>query len=308
MAAELVSSELKTRIQAILENLPQSPKNDPTIQPLSGGLTNQNFRVDTENGALVFRLLEEKGRLLGINRQNEKDCSQIASELGIAPEVIFFDEEQKALVIRFVEGKTLTEEVARQPERLERIFSAMKTYSSGPAFPGEFSAFKTVRAYTKLAQEKNVQFPDEMQFCNEAFGQIEKSVHPHQQIAPCHNDLLAANFLDDGKKIWILDWEYAAQGDLFFDLGNFAVNLGLNDGECQKLLEIYFGEAHEKNMAQLQLMKLASDMRESLWGFLQSGISDMDFDYKGYGIKHLHRFMEAAKKPDFKLWIKELRT
>jgi thiamine kinase-like enzyme len=125
---------------------------------------------------------------------------------------------------------------------------------------------------------------------------------------PCHNDLLASNFIDDGLTIRILDWEYAAMGDLFFDLGNFAVNQELNEAQCELLVEYYFGEVRSANLAHLHLMRLGSDLRESFWGFLQMGISELDFDYHEYAHHHLNRFLRNVETSPFEQWLQQVRT
>jgi thiamine kinase-like enzyme len=132
---------------------------------------------------------------------------------------------------------------------------------------------------------------------------IETALQPHARECPCHNDLLPANFLDDGSRIWIIDWEYAGNGNSFFDLGNLAVNLELNHTDCERLLELYFGKTDAKLEAQLQLMRLASDLREAFWGFLQSGISTLEFDFIEYGNKHLKRFRVNVARGEFSNWL-----
>lgn len=109
-----------------------------------------------------------------------------------------------------------------------------------------------------------------------------------QPLVPCHNDLLNANFLDDGE-IRIVDWEYAGMGDRFFDLANLSVNHEFGGGADQALLEAYFGEATQEALGQLRQMKFMSDFREAMWGVLQSGISTLDFDFTAYAEKHFAR-------------------
>ncbi len=127
------------------------------------------------------------------------------------------------------------------------------------------------------------------------------------QVKSCHNDLLASNFIDDGRNIWIVDWEYAGMGDIFFDLGNFAVNQSLNDEQCQLLLQYYFGEVRPADLAHLHLMRLGSDLRESFWGFLQLGISELDFDYREYAHHHLNRFLHNVETSPFEQWLRDVR-
>src|SRR5258708_1256417 len=179
----------------------------------------------------------------------------------------------------------------------------------GPAFPGSFSPFETVRNYHKLALKHGVKFPDTLTRVFALMVQIEAALAEAgmDQVKSCHNDLLASNFIDDGRNIWIVDWEYAGMGDIFFDLGNFAVNQSLNDEQCQLLLQYYFGELRPADRAHLHLLRLGSDLRESFWGFLQLGISELDFDYREYAHHHLNRFLHNVETSPFEQWLRDVR-
>ena len=111
---------------------------------------------------------------------------------------------------------------------------------------------------------------------------------------PCHNDLLTANFIDDGSRIRIVDWEYAGMGDVFFDLANFAVNNGLGEAESTELLHAYFGEVTPAHERSLPLMRFMSDFREAMWGVVQQALSDLDFDFRGYADQHFERLERTA--------------
>ena len=116
---------------------------------------------------------------------------------------------------------------------------------------------------------------------------------------PCHNDLLNANFLDDGERLRIVDWEYAGMGDRFFDLANFSINHELGSAQSEMLLEAYFGEVREQDMQALGLMRFMSDFREAMWGAVQSAVSELDFDFDGYARDHFERLRRTAESPAF---------
>ena len=294
------------KLLSILKKIPGWTGQNATITSLSGGITNQNFRVDIDDASYVIRTFGKKTHYLGIIRENEYACSKIVAELGIGPAVIHFLPEEGFLATKFIDAKAVSTENACQPKILKRIVKSIKHYHDGPHFPGQFSPFQTVRNYYRHSIKKQVSFPGTLPMVFELMSRIENAVTKVQNITSCHNDLLAANFLDDGTRIWILDWEYAAMGDPFFDLGNFSVNQELNEDQMNLLLNYYFGETKSIDVAHLQLMRLVSDIREAFWGFLQSGISTLDFDYLDYANKHLDRFLINAESPEFGLWIKEL--
>jgi thiamine kinase-like enzyme len=273
-----------------------------SIITISGGITNRNYKLESENGAFMLRIAGERTELLGIVRANEFSSSKIAHAVGVGTEPLAFLESHTATLSRFIPN-ALTLDPESATLRLERIVPRLRAFHDAPEIPAKFSPFKTVRSYHTLALEHDVKFPNDLPNILEQMTRIETVLKPHARACPCHNDLLPANFLDDGSRIWIIDWEYAGNGNPFFDLGNLAVNFELNDGDCERLLELYFGHCDLKLKAQLNLMRLASDLREAFWGFLQSGISALEFDFIKYANKHLERFRVNAARDDFEQWL-----
>jgi len=292
------------RIRQILDQVPGWSAASTAVSALEGGITNRNYRVERGSEVFVLRLAGESTHLLGIDRQHEHAASSIAAEVGVGAEVVCFLEKENALITRFVSGEPIAPETTRQPEKLRRIVESIRLYHDGPAFPGEFSVFKTVRGYHELAQQHGVSFPETALEALGLLGQIERSLGPLEHPVPCHNDLLAANFIDDGKTVRILDWEYAGMGDPFFDLGNFAANQRLERDECELLLRLYFSEVRRPDTAHFHLMRVASDLRESFWGYLQTGISTLEFDFEQYARDHLEHFLKSSAAPEFSSWLK----
>ena len=295
------------RVRRILAKMPEWRGKEAIVTPLAGGITNQNYRVVVGGESFVLRVGGKGTHLLGIDRAREHTCASIAAQVGVGAEVVRFLSAEDALITRFVVGEAITPESAVQPPRLARIVDAMRRYHSGPAFPGAFSPFAVVRDYHQLALQHGVSFPDTLPRIFALMSEIEQAIGPTSSV-PCHNDLLASNFIDADERICIIDWEYAAMGDRFFDLGNFAVNQDLAAEQCVLLLQQYFGEARPIDLAHLHLMRLASDLRESFWGFLQLGISALDFDYREYAHQHLDRFLHNASTPQFGEWLDTVRA
>jgi thiamine kinase-like enzyme len=273
-----------------------------SIVTVSGGITNRNYKLETVKGAFMLRIAGERTELLGIDRANEFSSSTIAHAVGVGTEPILYLESHAAILSRFIpDALTLDPETATA--RLEKIVPRLRAFHDAPEIPAKFSPFETVRNYHALALEHGVKFPNDLPSILEQMTRIENALKSHARECACHNDLLPANFLDDGTRIWIIDWEYAGNGNPFFDLGNLAVNLELNDDDCERLLELYFGRTDSKLEAQLQLMRLASDLREAFWGFLQAGISTLEMDFIAYGNKHLERFRINAARDGFAQWL-----
>jgi thiamine kinase-like enzyme len=292
----LSSPSRDAEIEALVGLVPALANRDVTIAPLSGGITNRNYRIDSDAGSFVLRIGGERSGLLGIDRDAEHECSIAAASVGVGPEVVGFLPEHRLLVTRFVSGRALTPEDMRQPAILQRVVQALRRYHRGPASAGRFSPFDTVRTYYARACNLNVSFPPGFDAALTLLERVERAIKTSAGACPCHNDLLPANFVDDGQSIWIIDWEYAGMGDRFFDLGNLAANSAFEEAHERMLLELYFGGVSDEHLRRLHLMRSASDMRESLWGFLQSGISTLEFDFVEYGREHLQRFLRLSPR------------
>jgi thiamine kinase-like enzyme len=264
-----------------------------SLVPLGGGITNRNFRIDVDGeGTLVLRIGGKDTALLGIDREFERAATQTAWELGLAPEVVAFVEPEGYLVTRFVVGEP-------PPELpIEAIAEMLRRFHDGPRIPGRFDSFRVVEAYAATATMRGVVLPA-------AFGEAKTTADRIERVrgaptpCPCHNDLLNANFIDDGERLWIVDWEYAGMGDRFFDLANFSVNHGLDDAANERLLRAYFGQVRDDDLRALCLMRFMSDFREAMWGVVQQAISELDFDFAAYAAEHFERLQRTAADPAF---------
>ena len=261
---------MNEQIRNLIQLVPRFRDRPVSVSPLGGGLTNSNYRVDVEGESYVLRVAGKDTGLLGIDRECEVACSRAAAALGVGPEVIAYLPEHSALVTRCVPGRILSAETMREPDVMGRVVQSLRRYHDGPPGSGSFSPFVTVRNYYALAGERGVPFPQSLIPALELLARIERGVHTDEPRCPCHNDLLPANFFDDGTTVRIIDWEYGGMGDRFFDLGNLAVNNEFGVEDEQALLGFYFGEVRPDHLRRLHLMRLASDMREAMWGFLQA--------------------------------------
>ena len=263
------------------------PGRRATVTALSGGITNHNFRVDVDGASYVLRLGGADTHLLGIDRQVERGANARAAEVGVGPAVERFVEPEGWLVTRFIDGRPIALEEMREPRNIRRVALALRRFHDAEAIAGRFDAHAVVEEYAREAAERGVEIPEAYAAAHETSERIRATRGP-QALVPCHNDLLNANFLDDGS-IRIVDWEYAGMGDRFFDLANLSVNHEFGEVEDRALLETYFGEVTESALRDQRQMKFMSDFREAMWGVLQSGISELDFDFKAYAAKHFKR-------------------
>jgi len=306
--AEELRGELHDQLVAALQRVPETAGRELTLTALSGGITNRNYLIalagSTEH--YVIRLAGNDTHLLGISREVEHAATVAAAGVGIGPEVTAFIRPEGYLVTRFIVGEPVSLEQVRRPEMLRRVADSIRRIHGGPAIPGLFVPLRIVEAYLALATSRGVPRPAAWDDAYAVGRRIERALLDAPiGLRPCHNDLLNANFIDDGERIRIVDWEYAGMGDPFFDLGNFSVNHDLEPDQDAILLEAYEGEVRAPRLARLTLMQVVSDFREAMWGVLQQGISTLDVDFVAYADEHFERLLHNASGPLFDEQLRE---
>jgi thiamine kinase-like enzyme len=276
------------------------PGQQVRVEVLGGGITNHNLKVEVDGEAFVLRVAGKGTELLGIDRRVELEAAESAAALGIAPAVTAFVEPEGWLVTRFVEGENPPLARMREPDLLARVARALRAFHDGAAIPGTFDSFRVVEDYRRIALERGGEIPADFTWAHEIAGRIEQRRRGAGAPVPCHNDLLNANFLDDGEHLRIVDWEYAGMGDRFFDLANFSINHGLDAGASATLLAAYFGEVRREDERALDLMRFMSDFREAMWGVVQSAVSELDVDFAAYAAEHFDRLRRTGEAPRFR--------
>ncbi len=261
------------------------PGRSIAVERLGGGITNHNFKVTAGGELYVLRVGGKDTDLLGIDRDDEHEAAQLAARLGIGPPVERF--ERGCLVTAYVEGETGRAAPAEVGPLLARLHAA-------PPIRSRFDPFRVVEIYRRTAAERGVAVPAGYGRALDTARTIER-LRRGATLVPCHNDLLAANFIHDGERVWIVDWEYAGMGDPCFDLANYAVSNGLDEDGERELLDAYGGDDRDG----LVLMRFMSDFREAMWGVVQQAVSDIDFDFAGYADEHFERLERTAAEPRF---------
>ena len=263
-----------------------------SIEPLSGGMTNLNFKVTDGGDQFVVRLGEDDPVHL-ISRSNEIACCQAAFEIGVSPELVYY--EAGMLVIRFIDGSVFDESDVRKHQNLQRIVELLKHFHQQmprcfKQVPVMFWVFQVLRHYLSLLRQGDSAHVARLEQLSAISAELESAVGP-VEIVFGHNDLLAANFIDDGVKIWLIDFDYAGFNSPLFDLSNLASNNELGEPQELAMLELYFGDSPDhKQLVSYQAMKCASLLRETLWSMVSELNSRVDMDFADYTQKNLARF------------------
>ncbi len=263
---------------------------------LEGGITNRNYRARFGDEDLVIRLPGKDTDQLGVDRAAERDATEAAAAAGVGPEVVALLEDPLCLVTRFIVGEPVSADQLHDPTLLAEVAEALRRVHEAGAVSGGFSPFRVVEDYAGRAVGRGGSLPGDYDWAREVAAGIEAElIGPEHEPVLCHDDLLSANFLRTAEGIRIVDWEYAGMGDRYFDLGNLAVNNGLDAEDEVVLLESYFGEAATpERLRGLHLMRFMSDFREAMWGVLQGTLSDLDFDFASYADEHFERMRRTA--------------
>lgn len=270
-------------------------KGPVTIAPLSGGITNRNYLVNDGAGRYVVRLGEDID-VHHIGRAHELAASRAAHAAGVSPAVIHHA--PGLLVLDYIDSRALTAEEVRAPEMLARILPLVQAchreipkHFRGPAMI--FWVFHVIRDYAATLQSRNSIHMPRLPKLLEQAAVLERAAGPFDMVFG-HNDLLAGNFLDDGKRLWLIDWDYAGFNTPLFDLGGLASNNELPETDERWLLETYDeAPVTDALWRRYQSMKCASLLREAMWSMISEIYSTIDFNYEAYTAENLVRFERA---------------
>ena len=275
-----------------------------SIQSLSGGLTNSNYRVEVDGRLYFVRVPGESTELLAINRENEYHNTKAAAQAGVAPNVLYYLPGDCVMVLEFLDGKTMSKDTLNAPGMPARMAQSIKQLHAGPRFLTDFNMFRLTEYYLNLCKERVIRIPDGYMEKIPVFAKIEQamSVHPLETV-PCNNDLLAENYLDDGNQLWLIDYEYSGNNDPTFELGNTCQEMQFNDDQISEVCAAYFGMASANLIARMKLNMIMSDVGWGLWAAIQARISTIDFAFWGWAIERWGRAVEKMEGRKFDGWL-----
>ena len=227
------------QIDEVLELVPEL-SGATSVSELAGGLTNMNYKVETDEGAYVVRVSAKDAGLLAIDRENEYANTVAAAEAGVGAAVIAYLPERGVLVLEFIEGQTQTAEDLRRGDRLDWVAAACRRLHGARRFRDDFNMFQIQKRYLGLVQERGFRLPDGYLGFEPAVRRIEEAMAVRDEgTVPCNNDLLAENFIDVGDGFRLIDYEYSGNNDACFELGNVWSESNLELAQLDELVAHY---------------------------------------------------------------------
>jgi thiamine kinase-like enzyme len=275
-----------------------------SMQAISGGLTNTNYRVEVEGQPYFVRIPGASTELLAVDRENEYLNSCAAAKAGVGPQVLYYLPEHQVMVLEFIQGRTMTREALNQPGLPARMAKAIQKLHAGPRFHTDFNMFRLTEFYLDIAGDHAVKIPDGYRDRMRIVNRIESAMSARPlATVPCNNDLLAENYIDDGEQLRLIDFEYSGNNDPTFELGNTAQEMEFDDGRIAELCRAYFGQPSEAMIARMKLNMIMSDVGWGLWAAIQAKISKIDYDFWGWAIERWSRAKAKMDSARFPTWL-----
>ncbi|WP_029113915.1 choline kinase family protein [Mycobacterium sp. URHB0044] len=296
MSFTLTDAELNE----LLDQLPALAGQPRQLEDLPGGLTNRNVKITTSTRVYVARCCGTSSNLLGIDRDNEHYNSKAAEVAGVGAPVIDYRPDLGILLIGYLNGTTLSNEDFARPGVIAKVAAACRALHRGPRFRNDFDMFELQPAYLKVVRDNGFRLPDDYLDFADQFDAIHRVLSATDRTTvPCNNDLLAANFVEDGDRVWLIDYEYSGNNDPCFELGNTSCECQLDADQREELVTAYYGRRLRHKIARARLQGIAGMYGWALWGCIQSGSSPLDFDFWGWGMERYEGAVAEFKGPDF---------
>ncbi len=295
-------------IDEVVTKIPEWNGKNISITPLSGGLTNSNFKIEVDGMPYFVRVPGASTELLAIDRANEYHNTKAASQAGVAPRVLHHLPEYNVMVLEFINGRTMSKDSLNQAGMPTRMAQTIKRLHAGERFLLDFNMFRLTEYYLSLCRDRAIKIPDGYLDRMSTVNRIEQAMNVKPlATVPCNNDLLAENYIDDGNQLWLIDYEYSGNNDPTFELGNTCQEMQFNDSQIAEVCAAYFGEATLAMISRMKLNMIMSDVGWGLWAAIQANISTIDFDFWGWAIERWGRAEEKMDSGDFEGWLRDVQ-
>ena len=302
-----------TTIDDVIAQIPDWRGCQIRVQPLNGGLTNTNYRVDVDGTLYVVRIPGQSTELLSINRAYEYYNTLAAAETGVGARIVHYlpveSAAESVMVLEFIHGPTMSSARLRQPKQIARIARSTRALHAGRPFVNAFNMFRTMDFYLNIVQRQAIRIPDGYMEYVPIARRIEAALNARPlPLVPCNNDLLAENFIDDGKILRLVDYEYSGNNDPCFELGNICNENDFAPEQFEQLCAAYFGQASPSKVARMWLYYCMSNIGWVLWGSIQNSISALDFDFWEWTLTKWRKAQTQVDSPEFGQWLHNVTT
>jgi thiamine kinase-like enzyme len=301
-------AQYPTTLEPILHQLPEWEKfgKEAKVENIEAGLTNHNFKVTFPSQNYFIRMGSQNANLLGLDSDREYICTQQAAVLGITPPVLFYDAKNHVMVMPFIESKP----IEKGCMTYKQIFPLLrKFHHSGIILSNIFCPYDIICDYYRhamhLRSDHHVPQSSYLLSIVEEIGQVAPS---HRQLVPCHLDLFLKNFLDDGHRVWIIDWEYSAMADPLYDLATLASANFLSLPEMQEVLQLYLEEPTAQDFAYFYLMAILVDIRWTFWSLIQAEVSQIQAPYLDYADDSIQQVIRRVNHPQYQQSLSLLKV
>jgi len=294
-------------LDAVLEAVPELA-DAGSVEPLAGGLTNVNYKVVSPRGTYVVRISGKDTGLLAIDRENEAHNTRCAAEAGVGAPFVAYLPEHDALVLEFLDGEVMDSEKLRRGDRLPAVARACRRLHGAHRFLHDFDMFEIQRGYIRVVQERGFRLPDRYLEFEPQVRALEEAMRVRsEQTVPCNNDLLAENFIEVGGEMRLIDYEYSGNNEPSFELGNIWSESNLSPAQLEQLVAEYYGGPLRNKVARCRVWGLMSKYGWTLWGSIQDGISDIDFDFWGWAMERYDRAVAEFDGPGFEQLLADVQ-
>ena len=272
--------------------------------PIAGGLTNRNFRVEVDGVPHFVRIPGTATELLAVDRANELANTRAAADAGVGARVLHHLPEWSVIVLEWLDARTMSNAAFQRAGEPTRIAQSLRRLHAGPRFRDDFDMVALTARYLGVIDDRGFAVPAGYREHLDAVPRIGAALRARPlPTMPCHNDLLAENYLDGGERLWIVDYEYSGNNDPTFEVGNTAQELEFDEPRLRELVAAYFGDATPGLMARCRLQMIMSDVGWTLWAAIQAEISPIDFDFWGWAVQRWTRAEAMIDGPDFEAWL-----
>jgi thiamine kinase-like enzyme len=294
-------------LEDVLEAVPEL-RGATEVEPLTGGMTNTNWKVTSPSGCYVVRISGKDTSLLAIDRDNEAHNTRAAAETGVGAPFVAAVPEHDALVLEFLDGEVMSPDKLRNGDHIEAIATACRRLHAGPRFLHDFDMFRIQPRYLEIVHERGFRLPDRFEEFEPQVRAIEEAMQARPEpTVPCNNDLLAENLILVGDEMRLIDYEYSGNNEPSFELGDIWSESNLSLEQLEQLVETYYGRPLRNKLARARLWGLMSKYGWTLWGSIQLGISDLDFDFWSWAMEKYERAVAEFDGPEFEQLLEDVR-